>query len=75
MIKQILNMSRRTALRFFLAYTAFGWGICLAGVFTPATTAFDLLQYVGGVDPTPMLGSLEAGRRPMLSRRRSTSSV
>jgi hypothetical protein len=24
-------------------------------VFAPATTAFDLLQYVGGVDPTPML--------------------
>ena len=57
MIRRILNLSRYTALRFFLAYTAFGWGICLAGVFTPAATAFDLLEYVGGVDPAPMLAN------------------
>ena len=55
MIRRILNMSRRTALRFFLAYTAFGWAICIAGVFTPAAAAFDLLQYVGGIDPALML--------------------
>ena len=39
----------------FLGYTALGWGICIAGVFTPATAAFDLLEYVGGIDPAPML--------------------
>ncbi|MBL7012019.1 MAG: hypothetical protein ISR85_03715 [Kiritimatiellales bacterium] len=55
MIRRILNLSQRTALRFFLTYTAFGWGICLAGVFTPAATAFDLLEYIGGIDPAPML--------------------
>jgi hypothetical protein len=51
----MLNLPRHTALRFFLGYTALGWGICLAGVFTPAATAFDLLEYVGGIDPAPML--------------------
>lgn len=51
----IMHLSRRTALHFFLAFTALGWGICVAGVFVPAKTAFDLLEYVGGVNPRPML--------------------
>lgn len=54
-MNRLLKLSRRTALHFFLGFTALGWGICIAGVFTPATTVFDLLQYVGGVDPQPML--------------------
>lgn len=42
---------RRFLLRYFLGFSALGWGVCLAGVFTPAVTAFDLLAYVGGIDP------------------------
>lgn len=54
-MKKLINLSRRTALRCFLGYAALGWGICIVGVFTPASTAFDLLEYVGGIDPTPLL--------------------
>lgn len=54
-MKSLLGLSRRTALHFFLAFTALGWGVCIAGVFAPARAAFDLLQCVGGVDPEPML--------------------
>jgi hypothetical protein len=57
MTKHLLTLGRFTALRFFLAYTALGWVICLAGVFTPAKTAFSLLQYVGGIDPEPLLAN------------------
>ena len=51
----LLTLSRRTALHFFLGFTALGWGICVAGIFAPTSAAFELLEYVGGIDPKPMM--------------------
>ena len=42
-------------LHFFLGYAAIGWGICVAGIFAPAKATFELLGYVGGIDPGPLM--------------------
>lgn len=44
-----MKLSRYSFLKAFLIYAAIGWGICLVGVFVPATSAFDLLGYIGGI--------------------------
>ena len=54
-MKQLLKLSRRTMLHFFLGYAALGWGICVAGIFAPSKATFELLGYVGGIDPGPLL--------------------
>jgi len=42
-------------LHFFLGYAALGWGICVAGIFAPSKATFELLGYVGGIDPAPLM--------------------
>ncbi len=42
---------RLILLRVFLLYGALGWGVCLVGVVVPGAVAFDLLGYIGGVEP------------------------
>ena len=53
-MNHLLNLSRHTALRFFLVFSALGWGVCIAGIFAPGNMVFDLLSYVGGIDPAPL---------------------
>lgn len=38
----------------FLIYSAIGWGICIAGVFLPGRSAFEILGYIGGISPEPL---------------------
>jgi hypothetical protein len=42
---------RLILLRVFLLYGALGWGVCLVGVVVPGAVAFDLLGYIGGIEP------------------------
>lgn len=54
-MQRLQNLSRRTLLHCFLGYTSIGWGVCVAGIFAPAQTTFELLGYVGGIDPGPLM--------------------
>jgi hypothetical protein len=55
MKNQASKRMKKTALRIFLLFSAFGWIICVAGVFLPVSQIFDLLSSIGGVDTTPLL--------------------
>lgn len=46
-----MNLSRKFLLNAFLIYSAIVWLVCLAGIFVPGVTAFNLLSYIGGVEP------------------------
>lgn len=49
-----MKVKKIILLRLFLAYSALGWGVCAAGIFISSDFAFELLKYIGGIDPIPL---------------------
>ncbi len=43
---------KQLLLKMFLIYLAIGWGICIVGVFVPGNSAFNMLGYIGGIEPS-----------------------
>jgi len=55
--RAVLLITRRAILRLFLTFAAIIWGMCVAGIFAPAPVAFNLLEYIGGMDASPLLAN------------------
>ena len=46
-----MNLSKKFLLNAFLIYSAIGWCVCIFGTFLPADSTFNILGYIGGVEP------------------------